>query len=88
MHLKMSDSQSISIKDLRSNLAKVADAVSDGKTFEVFRRSKIAFRIIPAELEVDEGWETVIDFTEGGKREGDSIESVLKTLKKMNNGSN
>lgn len=74
----------ISVKELRTRLADIADQVENGESFTVVRRSKIAFKIVPASHEADNGqWETVIDFTEGGKKEGEKIEDVLNTLKKM-----
>jgi antitoxin (DNA-binding transcriptional repressor) of toxin-antitoxin stability system len=78
----------ISIKELRTLLAEIADRVQKGERFRVIRRSKPAFKIIPVHIvlpdEGEEGWETVVDFTEGGKTKGAPVEDVLKTLRKMN----
>jgi len=70
----------IAIKNLRSSLSSIADEVEfRGKSFQVFRRSKPSFKIVPIEAEVSE-WETVVDFTtENGK--GISIEKALDVLK-------
>ena len=78
--------QSISIKDLRQNLSKVADASSAGQEFTVFRRSKPAFKIVPIdsnETNSDENWVDFIDFTEGGKTEGMLAEDVIELLESI-----
>ena len=31
----------------------------------------------------EEGWETVVDFTDGGKKAGVPVEDVIKMIKKM-----
>ena len=67
----------ISIRDLRQNLATVADKVDAGEQFEVYRRSKPAFKIVPVDTPIDDEWETVIDFTEGGKADGVCIEDLV-----------
>lgn len=75
----------ISIKELRQHLSKVADSVERGESFRVIRRSKPSFIIMNVNAEApEEGWETVVDFTDGGRRSGVPIEKVLKTLRKMN----
>lgn len=74
----------ISIKELRQNLADVADRVEKGESFRVIRRSKPSFIIVKIDAEIpEEGWETVVDFTDGGKTEGVPIEKVLKEMKKL-----
>ncbi|MBI5156164.1 hypothetical protein HZA45_02715 [Candidatus Peregrinibacteria bacterium] len=74
----------ISIKELRQHLAKIADQVERGESFRVIRRSKPSFLIMKFDADVDEeGWETVVDFTDGGKTAGVPAEEVLKMLKKL-----
>ncbi|MDD5103645.1 MAG: type II toxin-antitoxin system prevent-host-death family antitoxin [Candidatus Peribacteraceae bacterium] len=74
----------ISIKELRENLADVADRVERGESYRVIRRSKPSFYIVKIDADVpEEGWETVVDFTDGGKTKGVPIEQVLKELRKV-----
>jgi antitoxin (DNA-binding transcriptional repressor) of toxin-antitoxin stability system len=75
----------ISIKQLRENLADIADQVERGETFRVIRRSKPSFMImnIDADVSEEDGWETVVDFTEGGKKRGMPVKDVIKILKKL-----
>ncbi len=72
--------QTIAIKNLRASLSNIADEVEfRGKSFQVFRRSKPSFKIVPIDAEVSE-WETVVNFTtENG--EGLDIEKALDILK-------
>lgn len=74
----------ISIKELRAKLAEIADRAENGEAFRVIRRSKPSFIIMHIDDEdPTEQWETVIDFTEGGKTEGARGEDVLKALKAL-----
>lgn len=74
----------ISIKELRQNLSTVADRVEQGESFRIIRRSKPSFFIINIDAEVpEEGWETVVDFTDGGKTKGVAIEDVMKEIRKL-----
>jgi len=74
----------ISIKEFRGNLAEVANRVEAGETFRVIRRSKPVFIVMKIGAEApDETWETVVDFTEGGKRAGMPAAEALKRLKKL-----
>ncbi len=76
----------ISIKELRENLSSVADHVEKGESYRVIRRSKPSFYIVKIDAEApEEGWETVVDFTDGGKTKGISIETVLKEMRKVQN---
>lgn len=89
--------QTIAIKDFRKNLSQIANQVSEGKSFTVFRRSKPAFEIHPPKgnhlssddinkvLEKDENakFKTLVDFTEEEKSDGISPEMLLKILKKI-----
>lgn len=76
---------SLSIKQFRNTLSSVADRVEKGETFIIIRHSKPAFKIIPFDA-VDDGsdWETVIDFTNSGKKKGVKIQDALKVLRRLN----
>jgi len=83
----------ISIRELRENLAQVADHIALGESFVVIRRSKPVFIINPVSggLESQKvgqknklNWETLIDFTEGGKNKGISGKKLLKVFQKIN----
>ncbi len=74
----------ISIKELRANLADIADCVEKGESYRVIRRSKPSFIIMKIDAEApEEGWETVVDFTDNGKSAGMPIENVMKIMKKI-----
>lgn len=74
----------ISIKDLRKNLSTVASEVEKGESYRVIRRSKPSFYIVKIDSETpEEGWETVVDFTNGGKKAGMPIADVMKVMKKI-----
>lgn len=74
----------ISIKELRASLSEIADRVERGESYRVIRRSKPSFYLVKIDTELpEEGWETVVDFTEGGKTNGVPIEEVLKEMKKL-----
>lgn len=76
--------QDISIKELRSTLAHVADRVEKGESFRVIRRSKPSFILVKVDHDLSEPeWETVVDFTDGGKTAGMTIENVMKIVKKI-----
>lgn len=76
----------ISIKELRQRLSEVADRVERGESFRVIRRSKPSFIVISIDAQVpEEGWDTVVDFTDGGKANGVPLEKVLKEMKKLPN---
>lgn len=51
----------VNLKELRENMAKYTERIEKGDSFIVMKRSKPLFRISP--VDEDEGWETVIDFT-------------------------
>lgn len=82
--------KTIAIKDFRNNISAIADKVGKGQEFIVLRRSKPAFKVVPVDIIVDDedyndgSWETVVDFTEGGKIRGVKVEDVLKAFKKLN----
>ena len=74
----------ISMKELRAHLANVADRVEHGESFRVIRRSKPSFIIMNVNAEApEEGWETVVDFTNGGKTVGVPAKEVMKIIKKI-----
>ncbi|MEK7562939.1 MAG: type II toxin-antitoxin system Phd/YefM family antitoxin [Patescibacteria group bacterium] len=74
----------ISIKELRQNLAQVADRVEKGESFRVIRRSKPSFIIMKVDAEMpEEQWETVVDFTDGGKTKGVPLKEVIKEMQKL-----
>jgi prevent-host-death family protein len=74
----------ISIKELRSNLADIADRVEKGESYRVIRRSKPSFYLLKIDAEVpEEGWETVVDFTDGGKKKGMPVKDMMKIIKKI-----
>lgn len=69
----------VNLKELRENMAKYAKRVEKGDSFIVIKRSKPLFRISPIN---EEGWETVIDFTQF-KKEGISANELLERLKSL-----
>ena len=74
----------LSIKELREQLSEIADRAERGESFRIIRRSKPSFIILKIDAEpAEEGWETVVDFTEGGKKTGMPAKDVLKMLKKL-----
>ncbi len=73
----------LAIKDLRNNLSHIADSAENGESFIIYRRSKPTFKIVPIEAKVEEEWETVIDFTDNGKKSGENIEDVINILENM-----
>lgn len=74
----------ISIKELRASLSDIADRVERGESYRVIRRSKPSFYIVKIDAEApEEGWETVVDFTDGGKTTGRPVKDVVKLIKKI-----
>lgn len=75
----------ISIKELRNQLSAIADRAERGESFRVIRRSKPSFFIMKIDADIDDekGWETVVDFTDGGKTKGMPAEDVMKIIKKI-----
>ncbi|MBU0458768.1 hypothetical protein KJ652_00310 [Patescibacteria group bacterium] len=72
----------ISIKEFRNNLAKYASLAEAGQAFRVIRRSKPSFIVmnIDSDMDKDGLWETVIDFTEEGKKDGISAGDLIETI--------
>ena len=73
----LNHTNTISLKQLREQFPKYIEAINNGQSFTVVKRSKPIFQISPI---ADEGqWTTIIDFTElvdGGIPASD----VLKAL--------
>lgn len=66
----------VTLRELRENVAKYAARIGRGESFVVLKRSKPLFKISP----VDEGhWEEVIDFTKL-RRGGVAIDEILSRL--------
>lgn len=78
--------KTIAIKDFRNNISAIADKVGKGQEFIVLRRSKPAFKVVAVDIDGDDdgSWETIVDFTQGGKTEGMDAREVLKILRKLN----
>jgi len=68
--------KTVSLKELREDVAGYAAKVQKGASFVVIKRSKPLFKIAPVE---DEQWEEVVDFTKI-RRGGVSIDEVLARL--------
>ena len=78
-------SHDISIKEFREHLAQFADRIESGETFRVIRRSKPSFIVMKIDDDASEReWETLIDFTDGGKKTGVPLTSAVEILKRMN----
>ncbi|MBI4272312.1 hypothetical protein HY621_00460 [Candidatus Uhrbacteria bacterium] len=67
----------VGLKELRENMDTYASRVRRGESFVVVRKSKPLFSINPVEIE--EMWETIIDFSKI-KKGGVRIEDILKKL--------
>ncbi|MEX1014070.1 MAG: type II toxin-antitoxin system prevent-host-death family antitoxin [Candidatus Paceibacterota bacterium] len=72
----------VGLRELRENTKKYIDRVNKGESFLVLKRSKPIFKISSPE-EIESLWETVVDFTENGKKDGIEAEKLLEIL---NNG--
>lgn len=71
----------VGLKELRTNLETYISRVDKGESFTVIRRSRPVFKIAPVE---DESlWETAIDFTEINPN-GVKARDVLKALQRLN----
>ena len=51
----------VTLKDFRQDVAKFAHRVNKGESLVITKRSRPLFRIAPVH---EDGWETVIDFTQ------------------------
>ena len=67
----------VSLKELREQFPKYIEAVAEGKSYTVLKRSKPIFQIGP----VDDGanWQTIADFTTINKR-GVAADDILAGL--------
>jgi hypothetical protein len=68
----------IPFKDFRVNADKYIKALEKGMSFVVVKRSKAIFRLEP----MGESWETLIDFTDGGKTKGIDAKVLIKYMEK------
>jgi len=68
----------VGMKELRENTEEYVRAINRGRKFIVVRKSKPLFRL-DSWREIDELWETVVDFTKI-KKGGVKLEEVLKRL--------
>ena len=76
----------ISIKELRENLASVADRVEKGESFRVIRRSKPSFFIMKIDEDASgsgQEWETLVDFTDEGAKEGVALEDAIQLMRRI-----
>ncbi len=74
---KLPTSHIVTLKELRTHLPRVIEAVAQGHSFTVIRRSKVVFLVSPI---ADEGdWQTIIDFTSVNKQ-GFSADALLAEL--------
>ncbi len=71
----------VGLKELRENIDAYISKVKKGNSFIVARKSKLLFKIVPLDLENQ--WETVVDFTKIQKN-GISAKEILKQLHKLN----
>jgi antitoxin (DNA-binding transcriptional repressor) of toxin-antitoxin stability system len=76
----------IAVKDLRKNLSAITDRVEKGESFDVFRRSKLCARIVPADVVLEDEWQTIVDFSDTKNPKGESITDILSSLESMNHG--
>jgi len=67
----------VKLKDLRENVAEYSNRVAKGESFIIMKRSRPLFRISPVD---EEGWETVVDFTQFRKG-GIPASELLEKLK-------
>lgn len=68
----------VNLKELRENVTKYASRVQNGESFIIMKKSKPLFRISP--IDEEDGWETVVDFTDY-KKGGISAKELLARLK-------
>lgn len=72
-----SSDNTVSLKDLREQFPKYIEAIANGQSFTIVKRSKPIFQISPIS---DEGsWQTIVDFTEIDKL-GVSADDILAKL--------
>lgn len=75
--MKTTSTSTVSLKELREQFPKYIEAIANGKSFTVVKRSKPIFQINPIS---DAGnWQTIVDFTSIDKQ-GVSAEDILAQL--------
>ncbi|OHA89494.1 MAG: hypothetical protein A3C70_01500 [Candidatus Zambryskibacteria bacterium RIFCSPHIGHO2_02_FULL_43_14] len=74
--------QILGLKELRENMQKYASRTEKGESFIVVKKSKPLFKISSLD-EVNELWETVVDFTKINKN-GVDAKKVLRELRAIN----
>lgn len=75
--MKTSDNNTISLRQLREHFPEYIDAINQGESFTVMKRSKPVFRIGPV---ADDGnWETIADFTTIDNK-GVAADDILREL--------
>jgi len=75
-----SDSTIVGLRDLRENVEKYSQRITQGDSFIVVRRSKPLFKIVsPFEKHEDDQWEEIIDFTKI-KKGGVNIDELISRL--------
>ena len=75
--MKTITSNTVSLKELREQFPMYIEAIAEGQSFTVVKRSKPIFQINPIS---DEGsWQTIIDFTEIDGR-GVAADDILAQL--------
>jgi prevent-host-death family protein len=70
----------VGIKEFQQHASRFSKRVQQGETIIVFSRSKPVMKVVP--VDDDEGWETVIDFTEFRKG-GIPAKELLERLKSL-----
>ncbi|MEK7528646.1 MAG: type II toxin-antitoxin system Phd/YefM family antitoxin [Patescibacteria group bacterium] len=77
--------KTVPIKQFRNDISSFADQVEEsGKTFIVIRHSRPCFKVVPITDDEDGEWETVVDFTGGGKKAGIKAADFFKLLDQVN----
>ncbi len=70
----------IGLRDLRENIEKYSQKITQGNSFLVVRRSKPLFKLVPPfEGQEEARWEEVVDFTKI-KRGGVNIDEIISRL--------
>ncbi len=73
----MKTTSTVSLKQLREEFPKYIEAIKNGQSFTVIKRSKPIFQINPV---ADEGeWQTIADFT-AVKSGGVAVDDILAEL--------
>lgn len=73
-------SNTIGLKEFRTNLEKYMQAITKGESFVVVKHAKPIFKVTP--LDVNNSWEEVIDFTQLTS-DGINIDNLLTRLKNI-----